>query len=173
MKKYLNRINLLTLLLAIPLFLMGSQMNSQNRFAERPIENSEILGTWVPTELSIEKLISEKFKLFTKSSDHKIIFYEGGKCLYQSYYTYSCGYKDETKNYFNLNGTWWFGTGLEIIGDWSQPVPAIKINFSPDGHAYYQVDFYLYEKNGNLILWQFIGGPNKMNYFEFIKESVK
>ena len=169
MKKYLNRINLLTLLLAIPLFLLGSQ----NRFVERPIENSEILGTWVPTQLSIEKLISENFKLFTKSSDHKIIFYEDGKCLYQSYFTYSWGYKDETKNYFNLNGTWKFGTALEIIGDWSQPAPAIKINFSSDGHAHYQVDFYLYEKNGKLILWQFIGDPNKMNYFEFIKESVK
>ena len=69
MKKYLNSANLLILFLVIPLFLLGSQKNSQNRFAQRPIENGEILGIWVPTQLSIEKLISEKFKLFTKSSE--------------------------------------------------------------------------------------------------------
>ena len=105
MKKYLNYINLLALLLAIPLFLLGDQKNSQNRFVERPVENSEIIGTWVPTQLSIEKLISEKFKIFTKWSDHKIIFYEDGKCLYQSYYTYNFSYKDEKKNNDDLCGS--------------------------------------------------------------------
>ena len=126
----------------------------------------EMVGRWTIDAASIERMKSEqRFYPMSKLNpeDHLIVLREGGTCSFKSYSPFQFD-----RNYVVSEGPWKLvleGPDVEYEGKRA----SLEITLTPTANAYVVARFSIVRENGNLILWQYIGDPDRVKYADFYK----
>lgn len=152
------------------------------RYIDRDVKAKEMIGTWEITsesETNVDKFINEsKWWISDPPTPWKAITLNGDK---------TCNIKFETKwlpneddyptsvprplisNNILVNDmvscTWKISTKMRV----SKAVPAIHFDFEYPNNTYSMDSLYIYEEDGKLILWDFIGNPDYFIFQDFVK----
>ena len=161
------------------------------RFINRDLRAEEFVGAWHITpnsELQVNKYVEEQppssygadtpFASFTLNSNGtcqivlKIEWLPGYQTQTIAHETPS-SYKpaflihyDELVNTY-LSCTWKISKESDYNND--KEVPIIDLEYEYSGDQYTLTKFYIFEENGKLILWNFIGDPDQFSLQDFSK----
>ena len=136
-----------------------------DRYLKDLPQRDELSGRWTIDEASIARMKSEqRFYPMSKLSpqDHSIVLRDDGSC---SFMTYSPFQFD--RNYIVSDGKW--ELVMEQADGSEGKRAAVKMTLTPSPNNYVVAPFWIARENGELVIWQYIGDPDRVKYADFHK----
>ena len=171
-----------TLLVVFGCGIMNPSYDTPKRYIDRDVKAKEMIGTWEITPesvTSVDKFINEsKWWITDAPIPWKAITLNGDK---------TCDVRFEINWLPNENAfptsvphplisndvlvndmvscRWKISTRIRV----NKEVPAFHLDFEYPNNTYSMDSLYIYEENGRLILWDFIGNPDYFIFQDFVK----
>ena len=126
----------------------------------------EMVGRWTIDAASIERTKSEqRFYPMSKLNpeDHLIVLRQDGTCSFKSYSTFQFD-----RDYVVSEGQWKLVLEGPDVGSEGKQA-SLEITLTPTANDYVVARFNIVRENGKLILWQYIGDPDRAKYADFHK----
>lgn len=150
------------------------------RHIDRSISRSELLGPWSATASSIERLKRLGYRDHVGADDHRFELRENGSCRFQSFPHYAgpdavveVAGQIPLPGYMSVEA----GCSWRLVSDriyWlnrERQVPVVEFQMSSRrAPIMMSVRFYIDERDGRLLLWDYIGDPQEERYIDFVRE---
>lgn len=170
-KKYIFNIKPILILVLISLYTFscrftGTKPINNNMSMEDVVikpDNSEIIGNWEVDSFSYE-LIKKHYAIGNKKVE--LLFFSNGSFVIKNFPEYEFGGFGEPKNEELLeeaSGTW---SLYQTKNKWELNM-AFNNQKSFEG---YSINYFLYLKDEELVIWNFVGDPDLGNRLMFIKK---
>ncbi len=139
---------------ALLVLLLSSCQHSENRYAEREVDRTELFGSWTITEFGLKSLQDGGVRDNISRADHALELRADGSCSVKTTF----GLPGSNYRVYDSGCTWRLGN----IGH-----QTLELELTPPVSAYEKPYFYFAEENGQLILWQYATDPDAWRYLEF------
>ncbi|HRT87041.1 MAG TPA: hypothetical protein P5296_10525 [Anaerohalosphaeraceae bacterium] len=148
-----------------------------DRHVKREVLNQEIVGIWQVTARSLNNLRKEGYGLYTKETDHELIFRNDGTCTVRTYTAFVAqpSNEEETALYvLDQIGAWKIVNANAIVGHSSRVVRALQIELRTEKDetiSMRTIRLFIAEESGRLVLWTYIGDPDYVRYQDYVKSN--
>jgi hypothetical protein len=137
---------------------------SPDRHLKVQPNREEMVGRWTIDAASIERIKSEqRFYPMSKlkPEDHLITLRGDGTSSFKTYSTFQFD-----SNYVVSEGRWELVMDEPVAGDEGKRA-SVKMTLTPTPNDYVIVSFWIARENDKLILWQYVGDPDRDKYADF------
>lgn len=166
-----KEIIILIVFIVIIFFFVGCSRKrpSPNRYLNRNVSNSELTGIWKVSDSTLKNLKKEGYKKYVNKDDHQLILKNDMTCEISAF-SYIPNFptpQDEKQYYINKqHGIWKIIRTKEFSGENNnKDIQMVEIENG------FGIRFFLAEIDKKLILWNYIGDPDYLKYYDFIKEG--
>ena len=171
------------IILALLYFFSGCRrkVGLPDRHIKREVSSSEIIGTWIANEESLNNIVKEGYRVFNNKEDHILTFMDDNRCMVRTFQSIPpFPETNEGKKLYihDEEATWHIGKAVSYIRHVRKQVLAVIIKIrseksDSDNNIIYikekTLTFYIAEDQEGLILWRYVGDPDYSEYFDFIK----
>lgn len=130
---------------------------------------SDLEGTWVMSADSLNRLRNHNFPR-NEIKDHQIILKSEGKCSFRSYWMYISSDHPE-QQYIETTGTWKIAAKNTTLFYVPTKQWVLEIDLQESSGRQFEISFYFSAVDEHLILWNYIGDPDRNNYVDFLKTN--
>jgi hypothetical protein len=146
------------------IFILGAALacqRSENRYLTRSVPPNELFGTWVATPDGIAGLRFAGHTKHLSTSDHEVVLRPDGSCSYRSFRS-ATDTSGADEGFITSECEW----SLARVRH-----QALMIRLRDQRADTLGPYFYFDEENGRLVLWQYAGDPDALQYVEFVKQT--
>jgi hypothetical protein len=154
-------------------------INYPQRYIEREVNNTELVGTWKITPDSETRMIDyfqqKDSKLYLEAPWKSISLNKDGSCKVDLEVSWSlnnevleeadalstCTWKTDKILGYKEHGSFNHVSGLTVSFE--------HFNKQENNYHIYYSEFYIVEENKKLVLWNFIGDPAHLSYQDFMR----
>ncbi len=151
-----------------------------DRHLGRSVSRGELVGQWSVTAESMERLKRLGYRDHVKVEDHRFELKDNGRCSFRSFPHYA-GPQEVVEvagqipvpGYLSVDaGCSWrvVSERISALGnEWQFPVVEFQMS-SRKAPIMISARFYVAEKDGRLILWDYVGEPADERYIDFVRK---
>lgn len=136
---------------------------SEDRYAKRNVQASEIHGTWVATDYAIKSLADVGVKDHLNREDHVLVLRPDGSCSVRTTFDLPPPENVPSSYHVYADGCTWTLVPAETRGRRRQELRLALTR--PDRH----ISFSFADEEGQVIIWQYATDPDAWRYLEFAK----
>lgn len=137
-----------------------------DRHARELPDIKEVVGTWTIDEPSLKRLRTSHYG-FTRVApeDHLVVLRQDGTCLFKSYSDFQ-----SDAHYISSEGHWKLKME-DTVGGSGMLRAAVAIELQPESSVYAFAQFWIVRERNGLVLWDYIGDPDYVQYADFHKSG--
>lgn len=150
------------------------------RHLERSVSRSELVGLWSATAGSMEVLKRAGYRDHVSVDDHRFELREDGSCSFRSFPHYAgpqavveVAGRIPVPGYISVEAgcSWRVVSDRIYVLNKERQVPVVELRMSSRRapilmSARFSVD----ERDGRLLLWDYVGDPEEERYIDFVRE---